>query len=147
MYDQPNYKPLARSRLWADGRSSRPPVEGAVARSEGTFAGTTSGRLGEVAPAPRPGPLDTVRPGLRPDADAAHAGPASLVPAAPPPRCSRAGRERFDIFCAPCHGTVGDGDGMVARRGFPAPPSYHNERLRAGRRRALLCRHRATATA
>jgi mono/diheme cytochrome c family protein len=40
------------------------------------------------------------------------------------------GRERFDIFCAPCHSPVGDGDGMVARRGFPHPPSYHTERLR-----------------
>jgi mono/diheme cytochrome c family protein len=41
------------------------------------------------------------------------------------------GRERFDIFCAPCHSPVGDGDGMVARRGFPHPPSYHDERLRS----------------
>ena len=41
------------------------------------------------------------------------------------------GRERFDIFCAPCHSRVGDGDGMVARRGFPHPPSYHSERLRS----------------
>jgi mono/diheme cytochrome c family protein len=40
------------------------------------------------------------------------------------------GRERYDIFCAPCHSPAGDGDGMVARRGFPAPPSYHIERLR-----------------
>lgn len=41
------------------------------------------------------------------------------------------GRERFDIFCSPCHGRVGDGTGMVVQRGFPAPPSYHTERLRA----------------
>ena len=41
------------------------------------------------------------------------------------------GRERFDIYCSPCHSVVGDGDGMVVRRGFPAPPSYHIERLRA----------------
>ena len=40
------------------------------------------------------------------------------------------GRERFEIFCAPCHGAAGFGDGMVARRGFPAPPSYHLARLR-----------------
>jgi mono/diheme cytochrome c family protein len=40
------------------------------------------------------------------------------------------GRERFEIFCAPCHGPLGDGDGLVARRGFPHPPSYHSERLR-----------------
>ncbi|HOK45463.1 MAG TPA: cytochrome c [Bryobacteraceae bacterium] len=40
------------------------------------------------------------------------------------------GRERFNIFCAPCHGRTGDGDGMVVRRGFRRPPSYHIERLR-----------------
>lgn len=41
------------------------------------------------------------------------------------------GRDRYTIFCAPCHGAGGDGDGMVVRRGFPAPPSYHQPRLRA----------------
>ncbi|MGH8230635.1 MAG: c-type cytochrome [Steroidobacteraceae bacterium] len=41
------------------------------------------------------------------------------------------GRDRFDIFCAPCHGLAGQGDGMVARRGFPPPPSFDSERLRA----------------
>ncbi len=40
------------------------------------------------------------------------------------------GRERFDIYCAPCHGRSGYGDGMVVRRGFPAPPSYHTDALR-----------------
>jgi mono/diheme cytochrome c family protein len=41
------------------------------------------------------------------------------------------GRERFDIFCAPCHSIAGDGDGFIARRGFPHPPSYHSDRLRS----------------
>lgn len=41
------------------------------------------------------------------------------------------GRGRFDTFCSPCHGRTGDADGMVVRRGFPAPPSFHSERLRA----------------
>lgn len=39
------------------------------------------------------------------------------------------GRERYDIYCAPCHGLGGDGDGLVVHRGFPAPPSYHIPRL------------------
>lgn len=39
------------------------------------------------------------------------------------------GRERFDIFCAPCHSPVGDGEGMVVQRGFPAPPSFHDPGL------------------
>jgi mono/diheme cytochrome c family protein len=41
------------------------------------------------------------------------------------------GHERYDIYCSPCHGLSGKGDGMVVRRGFPAPPSYHSARLRA----------------
>src|SRR6185312_14393767 len=40
------------------------------------------------------------------------------------------GRQRFDIYCAPCHGALGDGDGYIVRRGFPSPPSYHIARLR-----------------
>lgn len=41
------------------------------------------------------------------------------------------GHERYDIFCSPCHGATGAGDGMIVQRGFPAPPSYHSNRLRA----------------
>jgi mono/diheme cytochrome c family protein len=40
------------------------------------------------------------------------------------------GRNRFNIYCAPCHSPLGDGDGFIVRRGFPAPPSYHIDRLR-----------------
>jgi mono/diheme cytochrome c family protein len=40
------------------------------------------------------------------------------------------GRERYNIFCAPCHGATGEGNGMIVRRGFPPPPSYHIDRLR-----------------
>jgi mono/diheme cytochrome c family protein len=39
------------------------------------------------------------------------------------------GRQRFDIYCAPCHSKVGDGRGMIVERGFPQPPSYYIERL------------------
>ena len=41
------------------------------------------------------------------------------------------GRERYDIYCSPCHGLSGRGDGMIVQRGFPAPPDYHSPRLRA----------------
>jgi mono/diheme cytochrome c family protein len=40
------------------------------------------------------------------------------------------GRERYDIFCAPCHSVVGDGDGMIVRRGFPHPPTLHSDEAR-----------------
>jgi mono/diheme cytochrome c family protein len=128
MYDQPRYKPLARSALWPDGRASRPPVVGTVARSEGTFAGTTSGRLGVIEPAPEPRPLDTVRDALRPQGTIQAGKDISLPPITVDLLAH--GRERFDIFCAPCHSIAGDGDGMIARRGFPHPPSFHTDRLR-----------------
>ncbi len=59
--------------------------------------------------------------------------PREAVAAVPPPRTLallRRGREAFEIFCAPCHGPDGDGRGIIVRRGFPAPPSYHEPRLR-----------------
>jgi mono/diheme cytochrome c family protein len=62
------------------------------------------------------------------------AGTVAHEPAAAPPaitpRLLARGRERYGIYCAPCHGESGDGAGMIVQRGFPAPPSYHDERLR-----------------
>jgi len=54
-------------------------------------------------------------------------------PAPPPPvdlALLQRGQERFRIYCTPCHSELGDGRGMIVQRGFPAPPSYHIERLR-----------------
>jgi len=54
-------------------------------------------------------------------------------PVKPPPvtlALLQRGRERFDIACAPCHDRAGTGHGMIVERGFPAPPSYHTDRLR-----------------
>jgi mono/diheme cytochrome c family protein len=56
----------------------------------------------------------------------------AAVAAEPPtvsPQLLARGRERFDIFCAPCHGLAGDGDGIIVARGFPKPPSYHGAEL------------------
>jgi hypothetical protein len=129
MYDQPRYKPLAASALWADGRASRPIVDGTVPRSEGTAAGSSSGRLGATTSAPHVDPLDTVRDRLRPKGEPT-ATAAFQLPTITEALLDR-GRNRFDIFCAPCHSIAGDGDGFVARRGFPHPPSFHSDALRA----------------
>ena len=48
------------------------------------------------------------------------------------------GRERYGIYCTPCHGLAGYGDGMIVQRGFPAPPSYHTDRLRSAPGRYLF---------
>lgn len=55
----------------------------------------------------------------------------STKPPRADPQLLARGRERYDIYCSPCHGLSGKGDGMIVHRGFPAPPSYHIPRLRA----------------
>ncbi|MGH8137572.1 MAG: c-type cytochrome [Steroidobacteraceae bacterium] len=131
MYDQPKYKPLTPTTLFSDGNSSRPQVPGSVPRSSGALAGTSSGRNGMVNPVPPPGPtvgVDAQGHTLSqagPRVETAYSNPLPITPA-----LLARGHERFDIYCAPCHSAAGDGDGMVARRGFPSPPSYHTDRLR-----------------
>lgn len=129
MYDQPRYKPLAASALWADGRASRPPLDGTIPHSAGTFAGTSSGRRDLMEPEPAVPALAAIRDELLAAIPGGSGDTAFALPPVTPALLAR-GRERFDIFCAPCHSVVGDGDGFVARRGFPHPPSYHTDRLR-----------------
>jgi mono/diheme cytochrome c family protein len=106
MHDQPKYKPFRESELFEDGRSARPLVQGTVAR--GTL------REDEV--------LFTGKQGK----DFVSELPVKLTP-----QLLARGQERFQIFCSPCHGRTGRGDGMVVRRGYKAPSSYHVDRLRA----------------
>jgi mono/diheme cytochrome c family protein len=105
MYNQPKLKLLTKSTFFADSLSSRPLVENTVIHgslvTDSLFA---TGRIGgELADAfPFPVTRDVL---VR-------------------------GRERFAIYCSPCHGLLGDGQGIVVRRGFSPPPSYHTDRLR-----------------
>jgi mono/diheme cytochrome c family protein len=131
MYDQPKYLPLAPSALFPDGNSSRPQVADTVPHSSGAAAASSSGRTGEVnAPSRSTQPVVLAADGrdlLPADSDGA---PESRMPLAITAALLSRGRERFNIYCAPCHSQLGDGDGMVVRRGFPAPPSFHTPRLR-----------------
>jgi mono/diheme cytochrome c family protein len=113
MYDQPRYDTFQQSRLFEDGASARTPPAGVQARARGDFAGSSSGRVGS----------GQVQEDLRAERAQANPYPVDL-------RLLEKGRERYMIYCTPCHSPVGDGDGMVVRRGFPAPPSFHQERLR-----------------
>ncbi len=127
MYRQPRYDALEPGPAFADGASARTPPSGSLAALTGGLAESSGGRRGTALPPPDE--AGALYPLIgAPDAGAV-TGPADL----PIPVTSatyQRGRERFDIYCAPCHGPVGDGDGMVVRRGYPAPPSYHTERLR-----------------
>jgi mono/diheme cytochrome c family protein len=106
MADQPRYKPLQKSALFDDQRASRPLIEGTVARGhldddEQLYSGKLGGELATTFPFPIDG------------------------------RALQRGRERYDIFCSPCHDRRGMGEGMIVRRGYRPPPSFHIERLRA----------------
>jgi mono/diheme cytochrome c family protein len=105
MHDQPKYVPLRPSAFFNDARSARPVVEGTVARGqlhddELMYTGKVNGEDGALFP-------------MRVDA-----------------AVMARGQERFNIYCSPCHGRTGLGDGMVVRRGYRRPPSMHQDRLR-----------------
>ena len=112
MYVQPKLGPDAASPLWGDGKGSRPPPPGSVPIAMGDLAKTSSGRRGRDELVARAA------------ADAASAPPATDM------ALLQRGQSRFGIYCVPCHSPVGDGDGMIARRGFPHPPTFHQPRLR-----------------
>ena len=112
MYDGAKVKPLRPSERFDNGNSSRPYVAGVVEYNRGVLAMTSSGWA------------DRAREMQRLAAERAKSNPYPVTM-----QLLERGRERFDIYCAPCHSRVGDGDGRVARRGFPHPPSYHIDRL------------------
>jgi len=120
MYDQPKYKPMAASTLFSDGGSARVPPAGIMASARGPFAGSSSGRLGEDL--------------TRSERDAAMA---RTLPYAVDAALLARGQERYDIYCLPCHGAVGDGDGRVVQRGFPAPEPLSTATLRSASDRHL----------
>jgi cytochrome c553 len=106
MHDAPRYDPLEASTFFADGQSARQLVPNTVARGQlredrHLFEGVVDGRPADVFPMPV-----TEAVMLR-------------------------GRDRFEVFCSPCHGSTGTGNGMIVQRGFRQPPSYHEDRLRA----------------
>ena len=105
MQNQPKYKPLRASEFFPDGRSARPLVAGTVDR----------GQINED-PAYVTG-LQNLQAVL-------------TLPFPVTRQVLERGRERFNIYCMPCHGELGDGNGLVAQRGYLHPPSFHDERLR-----------------
>jgi cytochrome c553 len=134
MYEQPKYKPMVESSLWSDGQSARPLEPGTIAYSAGANAGTSSGRLGGLALPERTVPVYPVDAQGRMLADPIHATaqPQSAAnPLSVTPDTLQRGQQRYNIYCAPCHSETGDGDGMVVRRGFPRPLSFHTDKLRA----------------
>ena len=105
MHNQPKFIPLRETEFFPDGRSERPLLPGTVphgqARQDGPYY---TGLIGDKL-------VDTLPMPLTRDV-------------------LKRGQERFNIYCSPCHSELGDGQGMVARRGYLRPPSFHDDRLR-----------------
>jgi mono/diheme cytochrome c family protein len=106
MHDTPRYEPLEASAFFPDGASARMPVANTVSRNPLTdndellYTGKINGTLANAFP--------------------------MVVTAAVLAR----GQQRYNIFCAPCHGRTGKGDGMIVQRGMRQPPSFMEDRLR-----------------
>ncbi|HEY2946661.1 MAG TPA: cytochrome c [Vicinamibacteria bacterium] len=106
MQDQPKYRPYRKSTFFGDERSVRPQVAGTVGRGQLRedsllFSGKTGAAFADAFPVP----VDEAM--------------------------LRRGQERYRIYCSPCHGLLGRGDGIVVRRGYRPPSSFHVDRLRA----------------
>ncbi len=104
MYNQPKYQPLDPSTFFADGRASRPPVNGSVAvgqirTDEHFYTGIVDGR--EVETMPFPVTISVLE----------------------------RGRSQFNVYCAPCHGATGAGNGMAVQRGAIVAANFHDQRL------------------
>ena len=131
MYRQPRNDPLSKSSAFPDQRAARGSIEGTVPVTRGEISYPSSGRLGTIQVFADPGPPVPLDAQGRPLAAPNQAPAANVENPLPATReVLLRGRDRFDIYCSPCHSVAGDGDGRVVRRGFPAPPSFHIDRLR-----------------
>jgi mono/diheme cytochrome c family protein len=137
MHDQPKYRPLRpvdQIGSINDGRSARPLVEGTVARGElrddvefytGRIAGFAQTTANTPATSSSQMPSQAASggtPGLQ--------GFVAEFPLQITAADLDRGQERFNIYCSVCHGPLGDGGGVIPKRGFRKPPSYHDDRLR-----------------
>lgn len=132
-------KPFRSSPFFRDGLSTRQPIEGTVARGylkEDTeyFTGKKAGKTstGDTVPVQAPaGPQPsgaTAAPALQ--GAAAFPDDLEVFPIAVSKETVIRGKERYEIFCSACHGSTGNGDGMIVRRGFRRAASFNDDRLR-----------------
>jgi len=103
MQDQPRLKPMRPSNFLGQDAPSAP-VQGTISRDEGGSTYFNTGYMGNVVGNVMPFPVDRA--------------------------VLERGRQRYNIYCAPCHARTGDGNGMIVQRGYRRPPSYHIDRLR-----------------
>lgn len=128
MQDQPRYKDHKKSEFFKDGKAMRELPEGTVARGflradkafyQGKKENVEAGAQATTATDARGNTVVTSFP------NAIEKNPVPVTA-----ELIDRGEQRYKVFCMVCHGPVGNGDGMIVRRGYPQPPSYNDDRLR-----------------
>ncbi len=128
MQDQPRYKTYKKSDFFSDGRGSRDRVEGTVPR------GQLNDNKGFYT-----GKIDNPNPNAQAETTTDAAGNTIITsfpnaidefPVPVTKELIDRGQDRYNIYCIVCHGPLGNGDGMIVRRGFSKPPTYNDDRLR-----------------
>lgn len=128
MQDQPRYKAYKKSDFFADKRASRDPVDGTVAR--GQLHDNKAFYTGKIDNPNLNAPVQTTIDASGNTLVTSFPNDIDEFPVPVTKELIDRGQERFTIYCSVCHGPLGQGDGMVVRRGFPKPPTYHDDRLR-----------------
>jgi len=110
MYDQAKYEPYEASPLFTNGASARTLVQGTIPREDPRRLPAVEDR-------------DLLLTGLK------DGQPSKVTPFPIDREALERGRNRYNIYCTPCHGQLGDGGGVIVKRGFTKPPSYTEARL------------------
>ena len=128
MQDQPRYKAFKKSEFFSDDKAMRDLPEGTVAR--GFLRENKAFYTGKKEVSGTAAPVETTIDSSGNTLVASFPDAIEEFPLPVTKELLDRGEQRYKIFCIVCHGPVGKGDGMIVRRGFPQPPTYHDDRLR-----------------
>jgi mono/diheme cytochrome c family protein len=128
MQDQPRYRAYKKSEFFTDKRGSRDRIEGTVAR--GQLRDNKAFYTGKIDNPNLTAPVETTTDATGNTLVSSFPNDIDEFPIPVTKELVDRGQDRYNIHCVVCHGPVGKGDGMVVRRGFPQPPTYHDDRLR-----------------
>jgi len=128
MQDQPRYKTYKKNEFFADGRGSRDLPQGTVAR--GNLREDKAFYTGKIDNPNPNAPAQTTTDATGNTLVSSFPNDIAKIPVPVTEELLNRGQERYNIYCIVCHGPVGSGDGMIVRRGYPKPSTYHDDRLR-----------------
>lgn len=128
MQDQPRYKAYKESGFFADGKAMQDPPKGTIAR--GQLHENKELYTGKKIGADPNAKVESTTDASGNTLVTSFPNDIEVLPVPLTKELMDRGEQRYRVFCMVCHGPVGAGDGMVVRRGFPKPPTYHDDRLR-----------------